>query len=84
MGTIAGNKSIFVSLDGLEVPQNARRARIIAEVDPKGECGSLDTGCVDEGGATESNNANQIDRAVSQQPGTLSVCAKYGKTLPEK
>ena len=84
MGTIAGNKSIFVSLDCFEVPQNARRARIIAGVDPQGECGSLDTGCVDEGGATESNHANQIDRAVSQQPGTLSVCAKYGKTLPEK
>jgi len=82
-GTIADNKSLSVSLDCFEVPQNARRARIIAEVDPKGECGSPDKGCVDEGGgATESNN--QIDRAVSQQPGTLSVCVKYGKTLPEK
>jgi len=38
LGTIGGNKSLFVSLDCFEVPQNARRARIIAEVNPKGDC----------------------------------------------
>jgi hypothetical protein len=59
--------------------------RIIAEVDPKGDCGSPTRGCVDEGGGEkESNNSNQIDRRVSQQTGVRSICAKYGKTLPER
>ena len=88
LGTMAGNKSVWVSLDCFEVPREALKARVLAEVDPKGDCGVVPgRGCVDEGGGdNESNNFKRIDLFVMQQTGARSIspCAKYGKTLPER